>query len=314
MCAQYLPWLVNAARATGYPVVELRGWRGHNHGPMADHVYGVVCHHTAGPDPYPGARNDFPSINVVRNGRIGLPGPLSQLGLGWHGTIYIVSDGLAYHAGTGSWRGITGNSRMIGIEAEDAGDGDWSAPQRDCYPRLVASLLDWLGQEQHNGGWTCGHKEWAPRRKIDPAGIDMGGFRGEVHHYLRNPNLLRKGSQPPPAKPGVQGEIGRVYRETPGLADKLGAPTTPELPTADGRGRFNRFEHLNGHIYWYPGLGAWAVYGAIYQAYKATGWETGSLGYPLSHEFDGPTPGSRISLFEHGWVGWTSEGGATAHH
>jgi hypothetical protein len=189
--AQYLPWLVQAARATGYPVVELRGWRGHNHGPMAGQIYGVMCHHTAGPDPYPGARNDFPSINVVRNGRTGLPGPLAQLGLGWNGTIYVVSDGLAYHGGSGAWRGVSGNSRFIGIEAEDAGDGDWAPAQLDCYPRLVAALMDWLNQD---AGWVCGHKEYAPRRKIDPAGIDMPRFRGTTTHYLRNPHLIKRGT------------------------------------------------------------------------------------------------------------------------
>jgi hypothetical protein len=191
--AQYLPWLLQAALATGYPVVELRGWRGHNHGPMADHIYGVMCHHTAGPDPYPGARNDFPSINIVRNGRAGLPGPLAQLGLGWNGTIYLISDGLSYHGGAGSWRGVSGNSRFIGIEAEDAGDGDWAPAQLDAYPRLVASIQDYLNQD---AGWVCGHKEYAPRRKIDPAGIHMGEFRGTTLHYLRNPHLLKRGGTP----------------------------------------------------------------------------------------------------------------------
>jgi hypothetical protein len=208
--AQYLPWLVAAARATGYPVVELRGWRGHNHGPMASHIYGVMCHHTAGPDPYPGARNDFPSINVVRNGRTGLPGPLAQLGLGWNGTIYLVSDGLAYHGGSGAWRGVSGNSRFIGIEAEDAGDGDWAPAQLDCYPRLVAALMDWLNQD---AGWVCGHKEYAPRRKIDPAGIDMPRFRGTTTHYLRNPHLIKRGTPEDDMTPEEHAWLRAVHHE-----------------------------------------------------------------------------------------------------
>lgn len=187
--AQHLPWLADAARLTGYPVVELVGWRGHNHGPMADHIFGTMCHHTAGPDPYPGASNDFPSIGIVRNGRPGLPGPLAQYGLGWNGTVYIVSDGLAYHAGEGSWRGVSGNSRFLGIEAEDAGDGDWTPAQLDAYPRLAAAIQDYLGQD---AGWVCAHREYAPRRKIDPAGIDMPAFRGAVDVYLANPHLLRR--------------------------------------------------------------------------------------------------------------------------
>lgn len=187
---QYLPWLADAARLTGYPVTEMRGWRGHNHGPMADHIYGTICHHTAGAEPP--RTSDFPTINVVRNGRAGLPGPLSQYGLGFSGRIYVISDGLAYHAGSGGWRGVSGNSRMIGIEAEDSGDGDWTPEQLDCYPRLVAAIQDYLNSD---AGWVCGHKEWT-RRKIDPAGIHMPDFRGTVAGYLRTPALLRRGSTP----------------------------------------------------------------------------------------------------------------------
>lgn len=179
---QYLPWLADCARSTGLPVVELVNWRNHHHGPMADHIYGTMCHHTAGPDPRPGATNDFPSIGIVRNGRPGLAGPLAQYGLGWYGTVYVIAGGLAYHAGAGSYRGVLGNSRWIGIEAEDAGDGDWSPPQLAAYPRLVAAIQRWLGQD---AGWVCAHREYAPGRKIDPAGIDMGRFRIDVARYLQ---------------------------------------------------------------------------------------------------------------------------------
>lgn len=317
---QYLWWLADAARMTGYPVTEMRGWRGHNHGPMAGHVYGTVCHHTAGAEPP--RSSDFPSINVVRNGRAGLPGPLSQYGLGFSGRIYVISDGLAYHAGSGGWRGVSGNSRMIGIEAEDSGDGDWTSEQLDCYSRLVAAIQDYLGEAQ---GWVCGHKEWTDR-KIDPAGIHMPDFRGEVAHYLNNPHLLRRGSTAEPREPGVVGEIRHVYEATPGLKELLGEPVTPELPTADGKGRFNRFEFnrgkpAQGHIYWYPGLGAHATYGAIQAKYGESKWERGPLGYPTSHEFGfshfdrkGEPVEYRQVNFQHGYIIWNPDMGAVAHH
>lgn len=179
--------LATIARETGYPVVEVPGWTTHDHGPMSSHVYGVVCHHTAGPEPERTSSN-YPSLNVVRNGYSGLPGPLSQYGLGFDGTIYVISSGLCYHAGTGSWRGVSGNSRFIGIEAEDGGDGDWMPAQLDCYPRLVAVICQFLGAD---AGWVCGHKEWTSR-KIDPAGINMDGFRQKVAYYLNNPSKIKK--------------------------------------------------------------------------------------------------------------------------
>ncbi|MDR7302696.1 N-acetylmuramoyl-L-alanine amidase [Haloactinomyces albus] len=39
---------------------------------------------------------------------------------------------------------------------------------------------------------NCGHKEWAPNRKTDPAGIDMDDFRAQVADYLAHPETIRK--------------------------------------------------------------------------------------------------------------------------
>src|SRR5690606_40080690 len=66
----YLTNLADVARRTGYPVTEVAGWKSRGHGPQPS-VQGIVCHHTAG-------RND---MHVVRDGRPGLTGPLSQFWL-----------------------------------------------------------------------------------------------------------------------------------------------------------------------------------------------------------------------------------------
>lgn len=180
--------LASACREIGYPVVEVPGWKTRGHGPMANHVYGVMGHHTAGPEPERTSSN-MPSLNVLIYGRSDLPGPLSQIGMGFDGTIYVIAAGLSYHAGDGVWRGVTGNEFFLGIEAEDGGDGDWTAAQRDCYPRLAAKLCQFLGA---GAGWFCGHKEYAPSRKIDPAGWDMASMRQKVAYYLNNPGQIRK--------------------------------------------------------------------------------------------------------------------------
>lgn len=184
--------LLTVAQETGYPVKAVQGWETRGHGGLANDVRVIICHHTAGPEPERTASN-YPSFNVVKDGRAGLPGPLAQLGMGFDGTIYVFAAGLAYHAGAGSWRGWTGNSIALGIEAEDGGDGDWLPAQLDCYPRLVAALCRFLGV---GAEWVCGHKEWAPGRKIDPAGIQMDTFRSKVDYYLKNPSKIRKGAVP----------------------------------------------------------------------------------------------------------------------
>jgi hypothetical protein len=182
MAGVFVPWLVDAARLTGYPVVEVAGWQARGHGGLAS-VEAVVCHHTAGP-----AAGEAPSLAVVRDGRADLAGPLSHLVLGRSGTVYVVAAGKAWHAGTSTWDGLTAlNERSIGIEAESVGNGhDWTAQQRDCYPRLVAALLHYMRRP----AWrAAGHAEVAvpPGRKIDPTGIDMSQLRATVARMLDDP-------------------------------------------------------------------------------------------------------------------------------
>ncbi|SDI11907.1 S-formylglutathione hydrolase FrmB [Rhodococcus triatomae] len=85
----------------------------------------------------------------------------------------------------------------------------------------------------------------------------------------------------------VAGAIGGSYQAVGGPAGALGFPTTPELVTPDGRGRFTHFQH--GSVYWTPQTGAHAVKGAIRDEWARQGWEGGPLGYPVAAEV--PTPG-----------------------
>ena len=98
------PWLADCARMTGYPVVETAGWRGRGHGSFRV-LEGVVDHHTAD------GAGEYPSMRVVTHGRAGLAGPLANLGLGRSGTIYVIADGVAWHAGRVHLGGLPGPQR-----------------------------------------------------------------------------------------------------------------------------------------------------------------------------------------------------------
>lgn len=175
----------NVAKRTGYPVVE--AWSGHNAGQMGT-IYGPMLHHTGTSASTPG---DYPTLKVVRDGRPGLENSLCMYGLGKSGTIYLINDKISWHAGVGSWNGITdGNGHFAGIEAE--GPGTWSAAQVDSYQKLVASILLEAGRDIN---WMPTHAQFAlPRgRKTDPTGIDMNAFRAKVQQYLANPGLLGVG-------------------------------------------------------------------------------------------------------------------------
>lgn len=166
-------WLPDALRAEGVHVVEHPGWQ--TRGKPTFEPGGVICHHTAGP-----ARGDAPSLRTCVDGRPDLPGPLAQIVLARSGTAIVIASGKANHAGAGGWRGITGNTHMFGIEAENTGNGEpWPRAQLDAYVRCCAAIVRRLGVSADR---VCGHKEWAtpPGRKVDPRGIDMPSFRLQV--------------------------------------------------------------------------------------------------------------------------------------
>lgn len=166
-------WLPDRIRAYGVDVIETDGWRTRGSETFAPEV--IVAHHTANPN-----RADAPSLGLVIRGRADLPGPLCQVLLSRSGKAYIVASGRANHAGAGSWKGISGNTRALGIEAENDGVGEpWPDAQLEAYFRVAAAMCD--GTTPARGAeWICGHKEWAPTRKIDPRGIDMNWFRDQV--------------------------------------------------------------------------------------------------------------------------------------
>jgi N-acetyl-anhydromuramyl-L-alanine amidase AmpD len=178
-----------------------------------------MCHHTAGPK-----AGIMPSLKVITDGRPGLAGPLSQLGLGRDGTWFVVAAGRASHAGAGSWKGITaGNSSFIGIEAENMGTAadPWPAVQMDAYRRGVAAILDKLGADV---SMCCGHKEYAlPRgRKPDPS-FDMDDFRKGVAAILDGtapvppPIPARDAGKRPTLRRGATGDLVKTIQAKVGV-------------------------------------------------------------------------------------------------
>lgn len=103
----------------------------------------------------------------------------------------------------------TANSNTFGIEAENNGRGEpWADEVCDLYVLACAAVLEWATESTPGGrlgpGDVFAHHEWAPGRKIDPAGPcrfapaggswDMDAFRGEVFMAIVN-------HTPPPPDP-----------------------------------------------------------------------------------------------------------------
>lgn len=179
----YETGIVGALQRYGLDVDVADGWK--TRGSSSFNPAGVVGHHTAGPK-----TGDRPSLEVCIYGRPDLSGPLCNVFLPRGLTPaqqapVVVAAGRANHAGEGSFRGLTGNSSVFGIEAEDDGtDGIWTDWQLWAYPRVVAGLL-WLASQDES--WYCAHRTWAPDRKIDPTGISDSWMQSQVHDVFHPP-------------------------------------------------------------------------------------------------------------------------------
>ena len=173
-----LTWLPPVLRAAGLEVIEQPGWQTRGHGDM-DNVLGVICHHTAEAI----SASVVPNLKTLTDGRPGLAGPLCNLGLDQDGKFYMVAAGLAWHAGVGRWKGITGGNRhFIGVEAKNNGIGEhWPDIQKIAYAKGSAAMALHC---HFKSNMVIGHKEWAPKRKIDPS-FDMVEFRKMVDKFMQ---------------------------------------------------------------------------------------------------------------------------------
>ena len=109
----------------------------------------------------------------------------------------------------------------------------------------------------------------------------------------------------------VHGDIRVKWAQHRGTRGILGFPTSDEMGTPDGRGRYNHF--VGGSIYWTPSTGAHEVHGAIRDKWASLGWERSRLGYPITDELDGGN-GHRHSRFEGGTITWTATAGAVVSY
>lgn len=148
-------------------------------------------------------------------------------------------------------------------------------------------------------GWSC----WSSRYQTYSDGLNLA---------VSEPGGLAFWSAGGCGAGQTVGDIDAKYRALGGCASILGAPTTNEQPCPDGVGRYNHFEH--GSIYWTPSLGAHEVHGLIHDKWASLGWETGTLGYPISDEVTTPDGIGRYNVFEEGSIYWTPSTGAHEVH
>jgi hypothetical protein len=206
--------------------------------------------------------------------------PVGAVYLARDGEVVIGAAGATNTQGKGGpWattQGVipvdSGNSYVLSIEAANNGVGEpWPAVQLDAYTRLVAALSRAYRVPTVD---VVAHFEWAPDRKIDPAGPpyetpgdvnrrwDMGRFRHDVDAVLEEPmegTRMLAIYKPSFDSPGYDpawfvvfwsGIVRRATNADVELAHRLGIPEL-EIDSPD---QYDDLLHVSGSTY--PARGA----------------------------------------------------------
>lgn len=188
----WLTDLADVCRATGLTVGEVDGWRIRSRSSGGfDAVLGASAHHTASNPATDGA----PDVRYITN--VSPYKPISNLYLDRGGQVWVIAAGATNTCGKGGpWLDIgqdQANRTTIGVEMANNGVGEpWPAVQQHAAVTLYRAIWSHYGARF---AWSdprriFAHKEWAPGRKIDPAGPsmwansagiwDMDAFRADV--------------------------------------------------------------------------------------------------------------------------------------
>lgn len=169
--------LLKALRDEGLKVVEYKNWRTNNRdhkGPWGP-VNGVMIHHTV----TSGTPN---SVELCYSGRSDLPGPLCHGVIDKEGTVHLVGNGRANHAGLGDGdvlRAVIaeaaalpadneadtdGNARFYGFECVNLGDGQDPGRPPSCWRssgRRRRSAVPTSGPSARSSGtWSGSRGRW----------------------------------------------------------------------------------------------------------------------------------------------------------
>ncbi|MEQ0559876.1 PQQ-dependent sugar dehydrogenase [Amycolatopsis sp. NEAU-NG30] len=129
---------------------------------------------------------------------------------------------------------------------------------------------------------------------------------GQYNHFVNNGNVGSIYYTTATGAHAIYGEIRKKWAAL-GYERGLGYPTTDELGTPDGIGRYNHFS-LGHSIYYTTATGAHAVKGEIRKRWAALGWERSYLRYPRTDEY--VTNGVYRSDFQGGYITYTLATGA----
>lgn len=182
--------LDHGVKAVSIELVEGRGsqgWYVDTHlGSMGHHI---VSRRTQGLTPF---------LNLVKVGRVDLPGPICNGYGGFDEVARIICMGYANHPGAGGPYTLesgtvpvnNGRPYFFGWEFEGGlVESDWPDSFRSFMGRCHAGTLDWISTSHNFSSPLTAkshieHKTWAPTRKSDRMGYSLDSARAELTPYL----------------------------------------------------------------------------------------------------------------------------------
>ncbi|WP_221585425.1 hypothetical protein [Microbacterium sp. G2-8] len=204
--------------------------------------------------------------------------------------------------GSGSLRQPT-SDRRCGLE-----DGG-------CAQRFQGGRIHWTsgtGAHSTSGvfmktwrahGWQAGHLGYPTSEKR--CGLENGGcaqrFQGGRIHWSP-----KTGAHP------TTGSFMQTWRGQGWQAGKLGYPTSDKRCGLERGGCAQRFQ--GGRIHSSPATGTHATSGAIMQAWRARGWQTGRLGYPTGDGNCSSSGNACVQWFQGGSIRWERGIGTTVRY
>jgi uncharacterized protein with LGFP repeats len=243
-------------------------------------------------DPY--AKQVLDLMNAQR-ATAGLPA------LRWNQSISNISQDWSNHLATAT------NSPTFSfatIHRPDAGGNEIPAGS-DWYREIIgfnftpADIVDWwAGSPAHRDAMLSGCATDVGIGYTVPKSGPYAGFHLVVSNLAGYP-----GAGTIPVRNGA---VLSAWVAQGCSAGRLGQPTAPEAPAANG-GVYQGFGH--GMIYWSAATGAHTVWGGIAAKWGTQGSEAGRMGYPTSDEIPAANGGASQS-FQYGTIYWSPTTGA----
>jgi len=248
--SRYLDSLATVCRAAGLVVHEVDGWERRARGSGgydSGRPTHVMVHHTAS---NPGSDPDG-DVAYITSGSENAP--IANLYLSRSGEVWVIAGGATNTNGSGTapWPGgcpdDSMNTHAIGIEAANNGVGEpWPHAQQTAYVALCGALCP---AYDIGADLVRAHHEWAPGRKIDPAGQSMYAsgssswqmppFRDDVAAWLQPQPI------PPTPTPEPEEDVDMAFiiqnTQTGQVILIYGDGKTAGLAGADLAGYFARF-------------------------------------------------------------------------